>query len=85
MDFIDNIVESIGNFFPKEATFKMVIFGDNAAYFESVKGIVGFSPQKITLSLKKGGINLTGENLYIKKFCAGDVVICGKITSMERF
>ena len=38
----------------------------------------------INLSFKRGEITVKGENLYIKKYSAGDVAICGKIISVER-
>ena len=85
MDFIENIKQSVGEFFPKEPSYKAVFLGDDAVYFQNVTKIISFTSEKITLSLKKGGVDLVGENLYIKKYCMGDVVICGKITSMQRF
>jgi sporulation protein YqfC len=68
----------------KEPIFRAVLFGDGAAYFENVSSIARYSPEEIALSIKKGGLIITGENLYVKKYCAGDVVICGKIKSLER-
>lgn len=85
MDFIDNIVESLGGLFPKEPSYKAIFFGDDAVYFQNVCAIISFTPEKITLSTKKGGINLIGKDLFIKKYCLGDVVVCGKIKAMERF
>ena len=85
MGFIDNILSSVGaEHFPAEPCFKIMIFGDSAGYFENITGIKYYTPEEISLCIKKGGITVRGENLFIKKYCAGDVVICGKITSLER-
>ena len=69
---------------PVEPTYRAVLFGDGAAYFENVRAIVGFSQEEIILSLKRGGLKLTGENLSVKKYCSGDVAVCGKIKVIER-
>ena len=85
MGFIQNVYENFGiENVPKEPIFRAVLFGENAGYFENVYGIKTFSETEIELRLKKGGIKIRGERLYIKKFCAGDLVVCGKITAVER-
>lgn len=85
MSLIDNILESIGGAeFPKEHKYRYTVFGGNAGYFENVSGIKYYTPEEIALSLKRGGLTVRGENLYVKKFCAGDVVICGNILSVEK-
>lgn len=85
MGFIDNIYKCVGaENFPAEPNFKAMIFGDSAGFFENVTGIGYYTPEEISLRIKKGGVTVRGENLFIKKYCAGDVVICGKITSLER-
>ena len=84
-----SFIEDIKNCFtadelPKEPIFRAVLFGDSAAYFENVLTIARYSPEEIALSLKRGGIVVSGANLYVKKYYAGDVVICGKINSIQR-
>jgi len=69
---------------PKEPCFRAVLFGDGAAYFENVCSIAHYTPEEVSLCLKRGGLVISGCGLYIKKYCAGDVVICGKIRSIER-
>lgn len=70
--------------FPVSPVFRAVIFGDNAAYFENVKTILSYQPTEILLALNKGGLRILGKNLYVKKYCAGDVAVCGKICVIER-
>lgn len=67
-----------------EPVYRAVIFGDGGAYVENVKAIIKYSCEEVLLSLKSGGLKISGSELYIKKYCAGDVVVCGKITTIQR-
>lgn len=85
MGFIDNIVQCIGGeSFPKEPQYRAVIFGDSAVYVENVLGIISYERENIVLSVKKATITVSGNDLYIKKYCLGDVVICGEIMKIEK-
>ena len=85
MGFIDSIKDCFcQNELPVECSYRAVLFGDSAGYFEKVKSIVSYEKEQVILSLKNGGLKISGKDLYIKKYCLGDVVICGKIQSVER-
>ena len=85
MSFIENIKGCFScEEIPMEPVYRAVLFGDTAAYFENVRSILHYEVEEIALSLKKGGLVIRGDNLYIKKYCSGDVVVCGKIKSVER-
>lgn len=85
MGFIDNIKECFSpDELPREPIFRAVVFGDNAVYLENVCSIASYTQEEISLSLKRGGLIIRGCNLYIKKYCVGDVVICGTIRGIER-
>lgn len=85
MGFIDNIIECLGGEeFPKCHNFRAVMFGDRAVYIENVTGIISYEKQEISLSIKNGRLTVKGDDLYVKKYCQGDVVICGIITAIER-
>ena len=85
MGFIDSIKNCFrAEELPIEPIYRAVLFGDGAAYFENVRAVVGFSEEEIILSLKRGGLKISGEKLYIKKYCSGDVAVCGKIRVIER-
>ena len=85
MSFIDNIKDCFcQNELPADCSFRAVLFGESAGYFENIKSIVSYEKEQVVLSLKNGGIKVSGKDLYIKKYCIGDVVICGKILSVER-
>ena len=85
MGFMENIVKSLGlDGFIAEQSFRGVLIGDGAGYFENVRSVKSYSPDKIELVLKKGGLKISGEKLVIKKYCAGDIAVCGTIKSIER-
>ena len=85
MGFIDKITECLGGAeFPKEPEFRAVLFGENAVYFENISGIISYERERVIPALKKGQVTVRGCDLYIKKYCSGDVVICGKISGIEK-
>jgi len=55
-----------------------------AAYFENVKSVLAFSAEEISFSVKGGVIFLRGESLVIKSVDGGDVVVGGKLNSVEK-
>lgn len=83
MGFIENIRESLATSLGGEPRFRACIMGEYAAYFENVSGIKQFSNQEIIFYVKKGEICVSGENLYVKKFYQGDLVISGEIKKVE--
>lgn len=85
MGFIDNIAESLGLFdIGAEPIYRAALIGDKAGYFENVKAVKSYSPDAIELVLKKGGLKIIGDSLTIKKYCAGDIAVCGTIKAIER-
>jgi sporulation protein YqfC len=84
MGFIESIKECLGAESLACSSYRAVLFGDTAGYFENVMGISHYQPEEIKMCLKKGFLIVRGEKLYVKKYCAGDVVICGKITAIVR-
>lgn len=85
MGLIDNIKDCFCQCeIPSEPIFRAVLFGECAGYFENIKSIVSYTEEEIVLALSNGCLKISGKNLYIKKYCMGDVVICGKIKKVER-
>ena len=84
MSFFESVKEMIGLEHLPTPVFRATIIGDVAGFFEGVVDVHDFSDEKIVLRLKKGGFVINGKNLYVKKYCAGDLVVCGKITSTQR-
>ena len=83
MGFIDEVVSVFGGENAAPA-FRAMLFGDSAAYLEGVKAIKSYSQDKIEIFIAKGEIAIKGEGLFVKKYCAGDLAVCGKIKSIER-
>ncbi len=48
-------------------------------YFEGVKRVGDFSPQKVVLYFSRYCVEVEGDGLYIKKYCDGDLELSGKI------
>ncbi len=85
MAFFDSILESLwARNLSGEPSFVAVLYGDNSAYIEKVCSVKSYSACEIVLAVKRGELIISGENMYIKKYCQGDVCICGKIQSIVR-
>lgn len=84
MSFIDNIKESLGLVSIGEPLYRAVIFGENSVYIENVKGIISYSKDRIEVLLKSGTLIIVGENLVVKKYCGGDLAICGKVKNLTK-
>ncbi len=84
MGFIQSIKESLGREIPAEPVFRAVLFGENSAYIENVLGIISYSADSISLGLKRGSLEIQGEDLYIKQYSGRDILICGKIIRVEK-
>ena len=68
--------EGLGN-----ARFTIAIGG--GGYFEGVKTVGDFSPQSIVLYYPRESVEIEGEELFIKKYCEGDLQISGKIYAVR--
>ncbi|MBE7088977.1 MAG: hypothetical protein E7370_05660 [Clostridiales bacterium] len=55
------------------------VIPDFGGYFASVKEVVEYTPQKITLKIKRYLLKIVGENLSIGKYFEQDLLILGKI------
>ena len=83
MSFIDVIKECFLGLDIEKPSYRICVLGESAGYFENIVGIKNFSPEEISLYIKRGTIVIKGNNLYIKKLYEKDVAIAGKITSVE--
>ncbi|MBQ7923962.1 MAG: YabP/YqfC family sporulation protein [Clostridia bacterium] len=59
------------------ARYTVVVGG--GGYFEGVKTVGDFSPEKIVVHFPRFGVEICGEKLAIKKYCDGDLELSGKI------
>lgn len=58
-----------------------VLGGD--AYLEGVKTVGDFTPEKIVLFFKKCGMEIEGQDLFIRKYVDGDLLLSGKVLSLR--
>lgn len=84
MSFIDIIKENFNNEQGMDCKFRAILFGDSGGYFECVKCIEQYSSEQIAFRVKNQTVVVRGTGLYIKSYCEGDLVICGKINVVER-
>ena len=66
-----------------DATARYTVLVGGGGYFEGVKTVGDFSPNKIVLHFPRYGVEIEGETLAIKKYCDGDLHLLGKIISMR--
>ena len=52
-------------------------------YFEGVKAVGDFSPERIVLYFPRESVEVEGEDLTIGKYCDGDLSILGEIRSVR--
>ena len=83
MSFIEEVIQVFGGEDIAPA-YKVMLIGESAAYIEGVKAIKSYSQGQIELFMKKGEMKITGEGLFSKKYCAGDLAVCGKIKALEK-
>lgn len=79
MGFFDSIAESLN--VGKNTFFRAMLF-DGALHVEGVKQICKYTAEEIVIRLKKDALTISGSELFVKKYCAGDLVVCGKIKSI---
>ena len=85
MGFIDSIKECFSpDEIPCETVYRAVVFGDRAIYLENICSLESYAEDLVCLRLKRGALKIKGQKLYVKKYCLGDVIICGQITGIER-
>ncbi len=52
-------------------------------YFEGVKSVGDFSPERVVLYFPRHSVEITGQGLSIRKYCDGDLQLFGKITALQ--
>ena len=62
---------------------RCVIVPCGGGYFEGVKAVGEFSPDRIVICFPRESVEVEGDSLTIKKYCDGDLQLSGKITSLR--
>ena len=63
--------------------YKCVLTSDKWMRIEGVKSICDLSPSTITLAVKGGKLLVKGNDLSIKSYCYGDMVLSGAVFLIE--
>lgn len=84
MSFLDNICQNFGLQEGMPYSFRAVMLGEVGVYLEGVKSVISFSSNSVLVRVSSGKILVEGKNLIIKKYCLGDLVIVGKISSVVK-
>ena len=58
---------------------RCILVPRGGGYFEGVKAVSDFSPERIVLCFARESVEVTGDSLAIKKYCDGDLQISGRI------
>ena len=58
---------------------KCIIVPNGGGYFEGVKSLLEFSPERILLCFSHQSVEVEGGELVVKKYCDGDLQLGGKI------
>lgn len=85
---IENIKENVSDALelPKEITLnlpKVTMVGSSQIRIENHKGIIEYSESKIRINSKIGIIVITGKNLFIRNIIKEEVVLEGKLESVQ--
>ncbi len=71
---------------PKEIVLnmpKLVMLGNNSLIIENYKGIIEYGDCRIRVNTCTGMIRITGDKLVIKEITSEDILVSGKISSLE--
>ncbi|MBS4026449.1 MAG: sporulation protein YqfC [Clostridia bacterium] len=62
---------------------KIILIGNIQMYIENHRGIVSFSPEKITIAVSLGQVEITGTNLIIRGIFSDEILLEGTIESVQ--
>ena len=62
---------------------KITIMGFNQMIIENYKGILEYQDFFVRINTYTGNININGFNLYLKEMTQDDIMVTGKIESIE--
>ncbi len=62
---------------------RCIVVPSGGGYFEGVKSVGDFSPERIVICFAKEVVCVEGQGLSIKKYCDGDLQLSGRIDSLK--
>ena len=60
---------------------RCIFVPDGGGYFEGVKSVADFTADRVVLCFPRKTVEILGVGLSIKKYCDGDLQLCGRIHS----
>lgn len=63
---------------------KFVVFPGRCACFENVKRVLSLSAFAAEVTLGHAAYRVEGENLCVRSYCGGDLVLAGNIVKVEK-
>ena len=73
--------ESAGELFSASRYTVLVGYG---GYFQGVKTVAEFSPERLVLMMKSGVFEVIGKDFVVEKYCDGDLRLSGEIEEVVR-
>lgn len=68
---------------PSIGKLRVVISENKQLLVEEHRGILEYADQRLVLGLEKGRLVISGQNIEIGEYTDRDIVVLGKIRSME--
>lgn len=62
---------------------RITLLGNLQLYIENHKGIIEYTKVKIRVNTREGVLRIMGNDLLIKNIVSEEIIICGKIHSIE--
>lgn len=59
------------------------VWADSGVYLENVKKILSFSSEEVCVLSGKDTATVTGKDLFVKKYVEGDLLLGGKVCSVQ--
>lgn len=79
MDLIEKIISELG----ADEAHAVTICPGRLAYFRGVKAVEELTPEKIILVSGKNTVVCEGENLLVREYFQGDIVIKGNVKKVS--
>lgn len=62
---------------------RITLIGDRELYIENHRGVLRFSPGRLTLALSRGLLEITGEDLSISSILGRELAVEGRIGEIK--
>lgn len=84
MKFIKEMLSQFSFGADTSLAFQYYVICGCGGYFQNIKSVAAMGEREISLISASGIFTVEGENLVIKKYCDGDMLIEGNIIKVEK-